>query len=729
MARVKQNSIQRSFQQMELREDFLESDDLEVRSQSLRSALNMKCLATRIVEARPGTFFVADFDQAEDVVSLRPETGVEFGLKLEDNAFQIVDRNGAEVFTQNIVPWDDARRLWVNPMRDEVMIGDPITGLYLLKYNRETKAWAFSNFEFAPAPGGELAQPYWVHQKNATIQPSATTGSITITASTPIWSEGYVGLRIRYGGREILITERVSATVLKGDVINSLPPSYNVTVQDSREYRVGEAVVGADTNFQGIIVGISGTVLSVATQAFFEGPSVGEELSGPAGSSSITAKSEVSPVASPVWDEPLMSKLRGFPRSSANISGRIVLLDFESVSDLIVLSSSRGTDDFSVGANDDDAIVRQVGESGQRWMHAVNMGDLVLFSDNGVHIVQSRQNGAITPSNFETEIVDETSSSTVRPVRVDDGVVFVEASGEAVSAVFLDGNVYLKWSVRRLSTFHSHLIKSPKRLCGPSLGSTSAEKYMFVVNGDGTIAAVSWQQNMRDETIGFAPWVTSGSFVNVVPIFGGYYAIVEREIAGKIKRFWERFSDDAVLDCAITTETLSQVGLWTADGQQMTVNGNPLVLVKPLASHLAGATVSYFLNGWDSGDFQIGSIGEIIDEPMDSGNRQIGFNFMAEIAVWPVEKIDSGRIGSFKARVFEATISVQNTLSYDAIMNGHRQTVSAYKAGDDLSEPPSLVTEVRRFSIYGNRDHPDIKFQKTRPGQFRVLAVGQGVQG
>ncbi len=714
---------------MELREDFLESDDLEVRGQSLKSGLNMKCLATRVVEARPGTFYVADFEGAEDVVSLRPETGVEFGLKLEDNAFQVVNRDGAEVFVQNVVPWDDATRLWVNPMRDEIMIGDPITGISLLTYSKATGSWDFNPFEFAPAPGGDLAQPYWVHEKSATIKPSATSGTVTIEASLPIWDPGYVGLRIRYGGREILITERISATILRGNVINSLPPSYRVTVQDSREYRVGEAVVGADTNFQGIITAISGTNLEIATQTFFQGPSTGEELSGPAGSSEVTAKTEISPVSSPVWDEPLMSDMRGYPRSSSNVSGRVVFLDFESVSDLIVLSSSRGTDDFSVGSNDDDAIVRQAGESGQRWMHAINMGDLVLLSDNGVHIVQSRQNGAITPTNFQTEIVDETSSSTVKPVRVDDGVVFVEASGESVSGVFLDGNVYLKWSVRRLSTFHSHLIKTPKRLCGPSLGSTSAEKYMFVVNNDGTLAAVSWQQNLRDETIGFTPWTTTGNIINVVPIFGGYYAIVERAVGGTTKRFWERFSDDAFLDCAVQSQTLSQFGNWTADGVEMSVNGNPLVLVKPLAGHLSGEVASYYMEGWDAGDFLIGDQGAIEGEPVEAGTRQIGINFTAEVAVWPAEIQESTRIGSFKARVFEATISVQNTLAYEAVMNGHRQKVSAYKAGDDLSAPPTPKTEVRRFTIYGNRDHPDIRFQKTRPGPFRVLAIGQGVQG
>ena len=58
MARQKQTVMQRAFTFMELREDFLERDDVDIRAQSLKGALNMKVLQTGAAEARPGTHFV-----------------------------------------------------------------------------------------------------------------------------------------------------------------------------------------------------------------------------------------------------------------------------------------------------------------------------------------------------------------------------------------------------------------------------------------------------------------------------------------------------------------------------------------------------------------------------------------------------------------------------------------------------------------------------------------------
>jgi hypothetical protein len=405
--------MQRSFAFMEIREDFLEGDDLDVRSQSAQSALNMKGLVTRAVESRPGLFYVRGGDGADDIIELRPATGLKFGLILKDTSFEIIDETGATVFEQTTVSWTDSTEVWVNPMRSKTIIGSGSGGIHTLSYDEGT--WTFGDYSFSDSVGGELAQPYWAYEQEVQIKPSALTGSITIEASSPIWTDDYVGLRIRYGLREIIITERVTNSVLKGDVVNELPPSFKITVQDASEYRVGEAVTGADTNYQGLILSISGSDIYAVTTSFFEGPDVGEELSGPSGSSEITAKATTTPAFSPLWDEPLMSAHRGYPRSSSRVASRIVFLDFEAVPDLVVLSSTRAIEDFDVGTEDDDAIVRQVGDGAPRWLHAVNMGDLLLFSDNGIYQVNARDNGIISPTTVNPVVVYESCFSTINP--------------------------------------------------------------------------------------------------------------------------------------------------------------------------------------------------------------------------------------------------------------------------------------------------------------------------
>lgn len=726
MARIKQTIMQRSFTYMEIREDFLEGDDLDLRKESLRAARNMRGLASRAAEARPGTFMVRTLEGAAKVLEIKPASGVRFGLIINDTSLQVIDGTGAVVHEEASVPWTDGSEVWVNPFREKTVMGTGTDGIHVLEY--DDGDWSFYPFEFLAGVGGEIAQPYWAYETDVTIKPSAETGDITITASGTLWKKKHVGLRIRYGQREIELTRRVSKTIMEGTVINRLPPSFEITVEDTTVFRVGEAIFGADTNYQGLIVGIDGSKLIAVTQSFFEGPDVGEEISGPAGSSKCTASAVVEPQHSPVWDEPLMSDLRGYPRSSGKVSGRMVLIDFPNVPDLIVLSSARDIGDFTPGADDDDAIVRQVGDGAPRWLHAINMGDLLLFSDNGVYNVPARENGVISPNTFNPVIVDEIGCSEISPVRVDDGIVFVDGSGKGVAAVFLDGNIYLKWSVRNLTTYHNHLVKTPVSLCGPSIGGNASEKYMFVVNSDGTIASVSWRENLRDEAVGFAPWDTHGQFVAAAPMFGEYWAIVDRQVDGSTVRFLERFDDDAYLDCAISSEDTAASQYLTANGGYLTVNGENLVVIDPTALHLVGETVAFYAQGWDVGDFVVPEGGAVDPGTSISGEFQIGLNFECEMMPWPVEVIESPRIGTLTARVLQAVVSVQNTLGYEVRCNGTTRTVGAYQVGDDLSVPPVPRTDIRRFAVFGNRDHPEIVVAKRRPGPFRVLAIGQRVQ-
>ncbi|GGE29911.1 hypothetical protein GCM10011360_17470 [Primorskyibacter flagellatus] len=729
MARIKKTVTQRAFPFMETREDFLERDDLEARQQALRGALNMKALATQTIEARPGLRKVRAAGMADDIIEIRPTSGLKFGLIIKDASLEVVDATGDLVFEHTSVTWDDTDEVWVTPMRKKTIIGSGSGGIHELNYDKGV--WSFGNFAFSSAPGGELAQPYWAYEQAVTIKPSGLNGNILVEASTPIWVEAYVGQRIRYGLREIEITHRISGSVVRGTVVNELPPSFRIAVENSTEYRVGDAVVGADTNFQGVVLGIDGLNLDVVTQSFYEGPDVGEELSAPnstsSGTSKVTAVTTIPPLSSPIWDEPLMSPLRGYPRAAAGVSSRLVFLDFESIPDLIALSSSRSINDFDVGTEDDDAIVRQVGNGAPRWLHALDIGDLILFSDSGIYNVPTRENGVISPTTFNPVFIDETGCSEIKPVKFGEGAVFVDSSGENVAAVVLDGNIYLKWSVRSITTYHKHLVKSPRRLCGPSLDSREVEKFVLIINGDGTIAAVSWQSSLKDETVGFTPWETQGRFVSVAPIFGGYWAIVERDFASTV-RFFEAFDETLVLDCASIGEDLSIPMELDANGEGLTVNGEPLLVGTPSTMHLAGETVDYYIEGWDAGSFEVNDDGTITDEPDVAGVRQVGLNFRCSVKPWPIEIIESERAGSLKARVMELNVSVQNTHGYEVVCNGVVNKVGAYHFGDDLTAPPKARTEVRHFTVFGNRDHPDLEVRRVRPGKFRILALGQKVQ-
>lgn len=699
---AKATDTQRSFMLGVVSEGFLEGDDIDLRKASLRDGKNVRVEATRTVIGRPGTDFVSLAGLYANVFEIRPGSGLEFGLVLANTFIRVIDEDGATVWEDLTVPWTSGGALWVEGFRERTVIGWE-DGLYVLTY--DNGSWTFGDFSFAPAPGGEIAQPYWSFRGDLTMTPSALTGAITLTASAAFWTSDYVGQRVRYGTREVLITSITSSLIANGTVVSSLPPSYRIGLASTGDFRLGDAVIGADTGFQGLVTAVSGSDIDVVAITYYSGPDVSEKLSSPSGSSTVSSKTSIPPVASPLWDEPLMSPARGYPRAAASAAGRLTLVDFPQVPDVICMSSVRDITDFQTGAEDDDAITRQVGDNAPRFLHVVNAGDLILFSDRGLYYVEIRNGSILTPTTFNAVLFDKRSANSVRPAAIDDGVIFVEASGNAIGACLLDGNIYLKWSVRTISTYHSALINNPVRLCGPALASSRTEKYLFVVNADGTMAAMSWFGGFNVENIGFIRWDTEGQFKSASPMFGEYYFLVTRTVNGSSVRMLERLNDDVVLDCC---------SLLTASADIT-------------ATH-AGVTAHVCGDGWYAGSRAVTSGGSVPDVSDLPAGGYIGRDFAAYISPWPFEYLQSQRAGMLKARLIRGSVSVQNTDRIYVRANKTRKEYGGPVFVEDVSAGLDGVTKVYRFNVVGNRDHPELEIGRSNPGRFRILAITQEVQ-
>jgi hypothetical protein len=699
---AKATQTQRSFILGVVSEGFLEGDDIDLRKASLRGGKNVRVEATRTVIGRPGLEHVTMAEDCRDMIEIRPESDVRFGLVVGDGFLRVIDEDGAEVWEEDNAPWSDGSEVWVEPFREKTVIGWS-GGLHVLTY--DGGAWSFDDLEFSDAPGGELAQPYWSFRGDLTMRPSALTGSITLTASAAFWHADYVGQRVRYGGREIAITSITNSTVAAGTVVSKLPPSFRIELISAGDFRVGEAVIGADTGFQGLVTAVAGDEIDVVATTYFGGPEVDEKLSSPSGSAKVVAKTGISPVASPLWDEPLISPARGYPRAAASAAGRLTFVDFPQVPDVICMSSVRDITDFETGDEDDDAIVRQVGDNAPRFLHVVNAGDLILMSDRGLYYVEVRNGAILTPTSFNAILFDKRAANSVRPAAIDDGVVFVEASGSAVSACILDGNIYLKWSVRTISTYHSALINAPVKLCGPSLTSERPEKYLFVVNGDGTLAAMSWFDGFNVENIGFIPWDTDGVIKSAAPMFGDYWMIVDRESSGATSRRMERLNDSMNVDGAVMLSDEDAI-----------------------LEALAGATVHICGDGWYAGEREVSEAGDVPDSADLPDDAYVGRDFDAYVSPWPFEYLQSARAGMLKARLVRGSVSVQHAERIYVRANKTRKEFGGPAFGSDVSSGTPAITKIYRFNVVGNRDHPELEVGRADPGHFRILAITQEVQ-
>ena len=149
-----------------------------------------------------------------------------------------------------------------------------------------------------------------------------------------------------------------------------------------------------------------------------------------------------------------------------------------------------------------------------------------------------------------------------------------------------------------------------------------------------------------------------------------------------------------------------------------------------IVSAAYGLLANQTVQAWDRGWFQpeVSFDGDGLTDAALPIGAQVGRNFVSEISPWPVEHLESPRVGFIKARVIRMSVSVQDTMGFKVRTNGTERVIGSYDFGDDLSQPPQSRTKVYRFTVFGNRDHPSMEVVKHEPGPFRVLAIGQEVQ-
>jgi hypothetical protein len=729
VARGKQVLHQVDFSGGQVREDLIERDDTDLFNRSLKRAENVRILSTGALSSRPGTFFVRELTAtAEDIYEVSPADGETFALILNDSSLEIIDSTGRVVRTFASVAWTDATGLWVEPRAELTLIGGDGIAPQALLY--EDGVWTLGALNFEEAPGGTLAQPYWAYAAGISIQPSARSGTINLTASSAVFASTDVGQRIRYADKEVEITAYVSPTLVSGTVVTKLPPTFFITVSTVDGFAVGEAVVGADTGFQGVITAISNSTLTVLALNDFGGPLLSETLVGPSQRSAITNKSETTPAATTVWDEPLMSPKRGYPRSASSVAGRLVFADFPNAPNVVALSSSRGVTDFETGTDDDDAIVRSIGNNSPRIKHVISAFDLVLLTDRGAYYVQTRGGQVLTPSAFTATLFDERGANGVAPIRVDDGIAYIDTSGQRVLVARLDGNVQLTWSVTAASDLYSDLVTAPKKLCASALDNGSPEKYVFVVNDDGTLAAVSWGERFNSEGVGMVPWTTSGSFVNVAPVFSDHWCIVDRTIDGVTVRYLERFSNDAYLDAAVEAESDPTEGVLVTDDSEelQTLAGEALLVQDGPLSHLAGETIRFWSADKYLGEYAVNADGTVTTPPAATGARQMGIGFTTTIEPWPRTYINDRYKGLRQARTIRVGVGVQNTVYYAFRRNGVTSDFGPYLSFEDVTQSPQRKDRDAKYSVLGKRDKPQVEVIRDQPGPFTLTRLTMEVQ-
>lgn len=211
-----------SFTAGEISPWLLGRSDLRAYENGAATARNVVVHPAGGISRRPGLRFVDTAAGPSRLVAFEFNTEQVYLLAFADRSMRAY-RDGVRI-GEIATPWreDQLAQLNWTQSADTLLVVHP--DVPPKKITRTpTEQWVISDWSFFT----QNNRIEWPHHKFAedavTVQPSATTGTVTVTANAPVFVPEHVGQRLRIAGKELQVTGFVSATVVQADIKEALP--------------------------------------------------------------------------------------------------------------------------------------------------------------------------------------------------------------------------------------------------------------------------------------------------------------------------------------------------------------------------------------------------------------------------------------------------------------------------------------------------------------------------
>ncbi|CCG41965.1 hypothetical protein [Magnetospirillum molischianum] len=210
-----------SFTAGELDVDMMGRGDLSAFANGARWLRNVVIAPTGGVSRRPGLRFV---DRARGMGRLIP-----FEFNTEQTYLFVVTANRIDIYAGDSLvggldtPWGAAEipRLNWTQSADTLLMVHPDIPPRKITRTGET-SWSIAEWSFHEKDGLLFVPHHKFAADEVTLTPSATSGSITVTASAPVFQAGHVGQRLWIGGKQLLVTAVQSTTQVTAEVRKTL---------------------------------------------------------------------------------------------------------------------------------------------------------------------------------------------------------------------------------------------------------------------------------------------------------------------------------------------------------------------------------------------------------------------------------------------------------------------------------------------------------------------------
>lgn len=577
-----------------------------------------------------------------------------------------------------------------------------------------------------------------------TITPTATTGSVGLTASSSIFANGHVGAYFSLGD-SVTVTGSISAENTwtsnlyvenAGETLIAAAESLNwgsTVVYIRKTYDNGSTWVDVgylSDNSSTEIAENNGDVyyhIGVKTGDYDTGPiSVSLTLLNQSGYVEITSVASATSASGTVintlpstsattkWREGAWSTYRGFPYTVCFFEQRLVFGGNDYRPQTLWASKVDDYENFDEGtALDDDAWIYSLVSQDVNSIRWLVPADVLRIGTVGGEWKFGFTDQATTPTNVDTKLHSTIGSAQVKPLLINGNVIFVQEGGRKIRAMAWDDNTK-QYIAPEISARAEHLFNMTYGIT-EMVYTLNPDPIIWMIRyNDGSMIGCTFDSNER--VVAYHEHITSGYFESMATIPGDdrdeLWVVVARDVDGSTVRMIEQFATPNWNRSDQSTAIFLDSALTYSGAGNTTFSG---------LDHLEGLEVVPITKGGVHPAVTVS--GGVIELEYSTIYCHAGLAYTATLETMDLNYPINGSTVGKKKSVHNVNIYFQDT-NYAQVQGVENDTVKFRSTVDYMDTAIPLFTGTHNLSFpQGYANEVSIKVVSDKPLPFTVLSI------
>lgn len=543
--------------------------------------------------------------------------------------------------------------------------------------------------------------------KDITLTPSATSGTITLTASAAFFTAEHVGCVIGVNDGTCTITAVTSATLATATVGTSPVADTDIKTIDNQVTVTYTPPSDVDPDWIDFLNDTSSPwSFSISIRADYDATTltVTPDSSLPDGitvSKTQTINKLTGTEADPDWTEQAWSSRLGWPGSGTFYEGRLILAGSPGYPTYEWGSSSDDELDFGIGTLDSDGFAFNLRAAATTVRHVYGTDTIATFTADRELTVAGSSDAALSPTNVKITSRTPHGANRVRPVLVGSKLFFVTPTGQRLRGFEYQylSNSYVAGDVAFVA---NHLVTGIRDMDY----AREPDNLLWATTDDGNLLTLTLDLEQE-----ITAWAAHGDDA------ARYLSVTVARSADGAEQVWlavQRYiGRQWVCGIELLDEGLNTHAAVTAGGASLTTVAG--------LDHLNGCGVDVVADGLYAGRTTVAA--GAITLPYNAQAVEVGLPYTTTIKDLPVELIMGGGQSIQGAATAVNRIRVRLHESQGCTVNGEQIPFRAFPA---IDQPIPVFTgdkEVFNLGRGSNPEQSQVTIVQELPFPLTVLAI------